>query len=889
MNYKKLLKLSIFVALACSAKSGQNLENVGNETITGDILNPSTIKSIQQGAMITIGESSNVKLLNNSLTSSDVSILVRNGATLTFDENATSSENRLNTLDITNATIKGTSIYVGELKARENSKMELNTININQSSTLSGVDNSAVSITGAKPENGDYTNLTLENNTSITGEISGVSLTLSDSSSATNVNGGTIISIGSGSITTIGSTYQDTATTNTDTKPKITDTGSTFNGEVFAEILTLTESKIENAISLNADTLIADNISTGNKLTQNKIKTTNATFKATDKMIMNFAVDTNVLEATNTTLTGIVNTNNIKSEKSTFARRFSTDNLTADNSNFILGGSEDTYVGAIISKNSTSGANNTISLLGIVSGGKLQKDKIANLPLAVLKKGNGNATLDGFIKEYKALDGIDLYNLNPKYISKKEIDGYLVYALDKSGTNTDVSSINFQDGKKLTAENVTDIANKTNGGIGSFVNYINGVDKEINATFIEKLASANIIDKNTEAPEGEPNVGGGSSESTESGSTNNPNGNTNPDSSGSNNSNGSDNNTDLGNGSSNNGNDNSNNSSNGSNENTNPTTPNIPNLNNQEAQAVKITDDLIQQVSINKKAVAEVKSLGTSISFAHAFEWNNLNKRMGDIRNQNGEFGIWSRFELTKASLNDYKLSFNEIQVGADKKLSLNNGDLFVGFMVNGSNGSDENNNVKSTNLGLGLYSAMLFNNGYFIDTVLRISNYDTKFDHDMFLDGLKNNNTGFLGSFEFGKRFDSDIFYVEPSASIIISYEPGINLSSKVASIVSSDTVRLHTKASVFSGFKLNDNINLRLGLGYAADLNNSSDIKLKSLISKKEETIKGSKYHRGFANIGTNVFLGENTRINLEYEKSFGGDLSIDHQLNATLRYSF
>lgn len=889
MKINKFLKISILVATICYAKSGQNLENVGDENITGTFSNPSTIKSTQQGAMITTGEY--VTFLTDSINN----VFSIKADKSVFKDGAFSSEKKADTLQINNATFEG-SVYANTLTVGNLDNHELaddtkfafdKTLHISKEATF-------VNITDVIRSNiyGDNnTNIELIK-TNVSGTIRTTNLNLTESSTASNVEESVIANISDGStitatsstfesgsinttgtINTTNSTYKIGATNST-TKAIIEDNGSTFNGEIFANELSLTNSDLTNVSSISAETLTAKDIKNKNALLVDKITTTDATFDAKSKMIMNFNVDTQTLQATNTIFTSKVNSKIITSSNSTFARRFSTDNLTADNSNFILGGSDDTYTGAIISKTSTNGANNTISLLGIVSSGKLQKDKITNLPLAVLKK--GTADINTFITRYQALEGIDLYELNPKYMSKKEINGYLVYALDKSGANTDISSINFKDNNKIAEDNITDIANKTNGGTGSFVNYINGVDKEINATLIEKLASADIVSKNTQAPEETSQATPNSGNNTNNGNENNTQ---NPPTENNIVPNNAENTNDIA--------QNTSNTNKPNNE--NPKELAMPNLNKQEAQAVAIVDDLIQQVTINKKAVAEVKSLGSSISFSHIFEWNNLNKRMGDLRNLQNDYGVWARFEMTKAELNGYKLSQNEVQAGADKKINLNNGEYFTGFMINASNAEDENKTSKSTNLGFGIYSSMFFDNGYFIDALIRASNYSTKFNHDMFLDELKSNKIGALGSIEFGKRFDECDFYVEPSASLIVAYEPKMNLRSKIADITSDNKLRFHTKASVFGGYHLNEQTTIRMGLGYAMDLNKSSDILLKSNLSQKEEIISGDKYKRGFANIGTNVYFDKNTRLNFEYERSFGGDLKINHQINATLRYSF
>lgn len=853
MKINKFLKISILVATICYAKSGQNLDLTNGDDITSNNIQ-NTISSVAQNAMITIRENAEVRFLDNSI-STNVDIFALNGSMLTFSGNATSPENRLNSLDMTNSTLSGTNIYVGKIEAKEGSRIELDKIYINQSSTLSSIDNSSVSISSALNSN-TYTSLNLENNTNISGVIKYVNLNLTESSTASNVEESVITNISDGStikatsstfesgsinttgiINTTSSTYK-TGATNSTTKAIIEDNGSTFNGEIFANELSLTNSNLTNVSSINANDLTANNLQT--------------------------------------IYTGSIETPNIKSTNTTFARRFSTDNLTANNSNFILGGSDDTYTGAIISKISTSGANNTISLLGIVNGGKLQKDKIANLPLTVLKKGNGNATIDNFITKYQALEGIDLYELNPKYMAKGEINGYLVYALDKSGTNANITNMNFRFNDKINEANIQKIADNSSTNQASFERYVNGSE----AKNIDEYAKAlegkkeNALNKEAleETSQATPNSGNNTNNDNENNTQNPPTENNIVP-------NNAENTNDI---AQNTGNTNKPKSE-------NPKELAMPNLNKQEAQAVAIVDDLIQQVTINKKAVAEVKSLGSSISFSHIFEWNNLNKRMGDLRNLQNDYGVWARFEMTKAELNGYKLSQNEVQAGADKKINLNNGEYFTGFMINASNAEDENKTSKSTNLGFGIYSSMFFDNGYFIDALIRANNHSTKFNHDMFLDELKSNKIGALGNIEFGKRFDECDFYVEPSASLIVAYEPKMNLRSKIADITSDNKLRFHTKASVFGGYHLNEQTTIRMGLGYAMDLNKSSDILLKSNLSQKEEIISGDKYKRGFANIGTNVYFDKNTRLNLEYERSFGGDLKINHQINATLRYSF
>ncbi|MBZ7987628.1 autotransporter outer membrane beta-barrel domain-containing protein [Campylobacter canadensis] len=50
-----------------------------------------------------------------------------------------------------------------------------------------------------------------------------------------------------------------------------------------------------------------------------------------------------------------------------------------------------------------------------------------------------------------------------------------------------------------------------------------------------------------------------------------------------------------------------------------------------------------------------------------------------------------------------------------------------------------------------------------------------------------------------------------------------------------------------------------------------------------------KGFKDSRGFASVGANFNLGNNTKFSLDTEKTFSGKYNTNYNINATLRYSF
>lgn len=64
-------------------------------------------------------------------------------------------------------------------------------------------------------------------------------------------------------------------------------------------------------------------------------------------------------------------------------------------------------------------------------------------------------------------------------------------------------------------------------------------------------------------------------------------------------------------------------------------------------------------------------------------EVNNLNKRMGDLRNTNGDAGAWARIMSGAGSADGgYSDNYTHVQVGFDKKHELDGVDLFTGVTM---------------------------------------------------------------------------------------------------------------------------------------------------------------------------------------------------------------
>lgn len=83
----------------------------------------------------------------------------------------------------------------------------------------------------------------------------------------------------------------------------------------------------------------------------------------------------------------------------------------------------------------------------------------------------------------------------------------------------------------------------------------------------------------------------------------------------------------------------------------------------------------------DKKAVSTAASFANSSYRLFSTEMNNLNKRMGDIRDS-GEAGVWGRYMLGQGSGTDgYQNTYNHLQLGADKGIRIESAMLYTGLI----------------------------------------------------------------------------------------------------------------------------------------------------------------------------------------------------------------
>lgn len=299
----------------------------------------------------------------------------------------------------------------------------------------------------------------------------------------------------------------------------------------------------------------------------------------------------------------------------------------------------------------------------------------------------------------------------------------------------------------------------------------------------------------------------------------------------------------------------------------------------EQAKAQNLANEVANEI-IKK----EEKNINANATSGLNIQINNMNKRLGEVRGLNGEAGVWLRGYGGKYSSDAEDFHYYSTQFGADKFSDLSNGRLLSGALISFDK---VNATTQIKGYGVGMYFSYMDNSGFFTDLVVKYlrNNYEQT-GHD-----FKNQNS-FLASFEGGYRYEfNSETYIEPSLEFITGYVGKYEDKHANTTISLDSYAPLVFKPQVFVGKSIND-FTLRAGIGGVFNVqSNDAQIYINDILPGLNAQANQSlgKNNHGFVSIGTSYTIKDNLRLNLGLERSFGGDLTNDYELNAVIRYSF
>lgn len=335
-----------------------------------------------------------------------------------------------------------------------------------------------------------------------------------------------------------------------------------------------------------------------------------------------------------------------------------------------------------------------------------------------------------------------------------------------------------------------------------------------------------------------------------------------------------------------------------------------------------------QVIAAEQEITATAFTLNYDLYMAN---FNSLNKRMGELRENPHSQGVWLRV-FNGALSNDFglktKTNYTTIQTGYDYAFGNEGSNNYLGFALSyalststSEHAFDVNaqkrsvDSIYSNAFEVALYNSYVNDEGFYNDMIAKFSYIMSDFKINNLNDPTQitsttndTKNFALTLSDEVGYKFalgESKEWGITPQLEVGFGYfnqsnfkqtlqDLGAFLQSNADAVM---TVRTRVGSSFSYDFKAlsqlqNFNASIYLGAFYEYDYVNGGDITFRTDQITQDTANNLSHLQsdgRVVLNIGTNMNIKENTRIYFDFEKSFMGKINIDYQVNLGVRYSF
>ena len=296
--------------------------------------------------------------------------------------------------------------------------------------------------------------------------------------------------------------------------------------------------------------------------------------------------------------------------------------------------------------------------------------------------------------------------------------------------------------------------------------------------------------------------------------------------------------------------------------------------------------------------VSGAKSALASSVMQMRADTNDLQRRLGDVRMNSDNQGIWGKYIGGKSKITDsayVNQTYNMAQVGYDTK----RGNWIVGgaFLYGTSNSDYALGSGSGKTVGLAVYGSKQFNDGRYLDIIAKGNRLKNDFavrNHMGTTLSGDYRNTGTSLSLEYGKRIKRDNgFYIDPSAELIFSRLSGESFDARTNT---GSTVHINSDA-------VNSAIG-RLGIGIGKEAKNSNVFLKAALAHEFSGKMKATYSMAGEPTTNSVVDLKDtwldlelggswsfrpNTYLYGTFTKNFGSTVDTSYRVDAGIRHSF
>ena len=269
-------------------------------------------------------------------------------------------------------------------------------------------------------------------------------------------------------------------------------------------------------------------------------------------------------------------------------------------------------------------------------------------------------------------------------------------------------------------------------------------------------------------------------------------------------------------------------------------------------------------------------------------EDSTLSQRLGELRNSEGDQGIWVRSEFEYSGA--YKNQYNFFQLGYDKAF----GSWHYGAAVSHNDGQTTYDNGKGENksTSLSLYGTWLGDRGHYSDIVLKQGRLTNEYDNYAAAGHTHGDYDAWGTSLsgEYGMKVGLDNgWYVTPQAQLTLMRIGGEDYTTNNGIKVSQDTL---SSCVGRVGFEMGKTISDKGSIYAKASLlhefagNADTYLSLNGISNSYSQDIGGTWYEAG---LGFNFKTTDNSYIYADVVKTFGDDIKTPWQWNVGARWTF
>ncbi|MGE8659265.1 MAG: S6 family peptidase [Achromobacter sp.] len=307
----------------------------------------------------------------------------------------------------------------------------------------------------------------------------------------------------------------------------------------------------------------------------------------------------------------------------------------------------------------------------------------------------------------------------------------------------------------------------------------------------------------------------------------------------------------------------------------------------------------IRQIAELRQQIIRTGALASLPRVSFVLETNQLDKRLGDVRQLNEDAGLWLKTSHGRADYQQMRLKHTTLQFGVDRK----QGRQLYGIMGSYTQGSGQGEGPLSerhTTGGIGLYYALIHEDGPFVDVIAKYlkTNQTYQLPSPLNLAAQGARSTSLLASVQAGWRqnlFDGGAF-IEPSVEVVTGTTSGYTLHGDKGGV----DVRVNASRPVYAKIGAAVGLNLQSdeqhALALSAGLFRLQNLRRGGSIdivnnSSPDDVLRNpmADDSRYLINLSLNARLSANWRIYSQVESSFAGKLKHDYNGQIGVRYQF